>query len=168
MNNKIIITVLITSVVVLGGYFLLKSSAYKSPTPTSQTPVREEPSTPTTKISSQETTPTTQATSGQNIVTYTDSGYSPSVLRVKTGEIVVFQNNSSRLMWTASAVHPIHSIYSGTSLSEHCGSDLEDTAFDACQGIQSGDSWSFRFEKIGTWKYHNHLNPGDTGTIIVE
>jgi len=31
-----------------------------------------------------------------------------------------------------------------------------------------GESWSFKFDEGGTWKYHDHLNPGATGMIVVE
>ena len=94
-------------------------------------------------------------------VTYSDSGYSPAVLRVKAGETVTFKNESSRGMWTASAVHPTHTNYPTS------GGCLGST-FDACQGIQPGQSWSFRFDERGTWKYHNHVRSGDTGAIEVE
>jgi len=177
MNNKIIIAVVIVAVVIVGGYFLLKSPAYKAPAPTAQAPVTETPSAPTTETPSRETVPapTTQAPakeiplpgstgqvpSGPNVVTYMNSGYSPSTLRVKVGATVVFHNNSSQSMWTASAFHPTHTAYPTT------GGCIGST-FDACKGIQPGDSWSFKFDIAGTWKYHNHLNPSDTGTIIVE
>lgn len=100
------------------------------------------------------------------IVIYTDRGYSPENLQVKAGATVIFQNNSSRKMWTASGVHPSHKDYSGTSLSEHCSS-LDNNAFDACEGAQPGKSWSFQFNKIGTWNYHNHLYPDHAGVITV-
>lgn len=103
----------------------------------------------------------------QNIVTYTDSGYSPRTLKVKVGETVTFKNQSLQAMWPASDFHPTHRVYSGTSLQEHCP-DTTGTAFDACTEIQPGDSWSFTFNKQGTWKYHDHLSPSHTGTIIVE
>lgn len=103
----------------------------------------------------------------QNIVIYTNSGYSPNTLKVKVGETVTFINQSSQAMWPASDLHPTHRIYSGTSLQDHCP-DTTGTAFDACTGIQPGKSWSFTFNKKGTWKYHDHLNPSHTGTIIVE
>ena len=64
-------------------------------------------------------------------------------------------------MWTASAVHPTHRAYPTT------GGCLGST-FDACKGVQPGASWSFRFDIAGTWKYHNHLNPNNTGAIVVE
>jgi len=94
-------------------------------------------------------------------VTYTDSGYSPKVLQLKVGTEVTFKNESSRSVWTASTFHPTHRVYPTT------GGCLGST-FDSCEGIQTGDSWSFTFDEQGTWKYHNHLRPGRTGTIIVE
>lgn len=160
--NKTIIAIVVVALAAVGGYFLFKGFS-QSPTapfipsrqPVSQPPAAQAPVT--------QTTPSAE----QNVVTYTDSGYSPSTLRVKTGATVTFKNESSRAMWTASAVHPSHAVYGGTSLGEHCP-DAAGTAFDACAGIQPGNSWSFTFMKKGAWKYHNHLSPGDTGTIVVE
>ncbi len=103
----------------------------------------------------------------ENAVTYADSGFSPSTLTIKAGDTVVFKNESSSAFWPASAVHPIHRVYSGTSLDEHCP-DTAGAAFDACTGIQPGNSWSFTFNKTGTWRYHNHLNASHIGTIVVE
>lgn len=94
-------------------------------------------------------------------VTYTDAGYSPATMTVKKGETVTFTNRSSQSMWTASATHPTHRGYPTT------GGCLGST-FDACKGVQPGDSWSFQFAVSGIWNYHNHVNPGDTGTIVVE
>lgn len=109
----------------------------------------------------------TQSQGGQNIITYSDSGYAPASLKVKEGEAVIFKNESSKSMWTASGAHPTHRLYDGTSLSEHCPSGAN-SAFDACKAILPADSWSFTFTKKGTWKYHNHLNPTNTGSIVVE
>ena len=66
-------------------------------------------------------------------------------------------------MWIASAVHPTHSVYSGTTLAEHCNG-TSGTSFDQCK---DASVYSFTFSKIGTWNYHNHLNPADFGTVIV-
>lgn len=118
-------------------------------------------------INSQETSPTEESANKQSIVKYTDSGYLPAVLIVKKGATVIFKNQSSQSMWPASAFHPTHAVYSGTPLGEHCP-DVGGVAFDACRGIQPGGSWSFTFTKSGNWKYHDHLNPFHTGTIVVE
>jgi len=68
-------------------------------------------------------------------------------------------------MWVASAVHPTHTLYAGTSLSEHCGNGAANDSFDQCD---AGDDYSFTFKKTGEWKYHNHVNASQTGTVIVQ
>lgn len=163
MNNKIFITVIVIAIIVLGGYILLRKPQSPAPSPDTQTEPSEEmlPTQPAT--TQEEEAPSMN----ENVVIYTDSGFSPSTIRVKIGATVTFKNESSKAMWPASAIHPSHKVYSGTSLQEHCP-DINGTAFDACTGIQPGNSWSFTFQKKGNWKYHDHLNPGNTGTILVE
>ncbi|MBI4993194.1 MAG: hypothetical protein HZC26_03620 [Candidatus Magasanikbacteria bacterium] len=164
--NKTIIAIVIVAVVALGGYFLFKGSYQPAPAvpqtsnqqPTTQPPISE-PSVPEQPVQQPPVSQTPVVK--ENVVTYTDNGYSPSTLKVKNGGTVIFKNQSSRAMWTASAVHPTHRGYPTT------GGCLGST-FDTCTGVQSGGSWSFKFDISGTWKYHNHLNPGDTGTIVVE
>jgi len=87
------------------------------------------------------------------IVRATDSGYEPSSITVKEGTTVTFENESSRPVQSASAVHPIHQMLPG---------------FDALRGFAPGESYSFTFQSAGTWQYHNHLRPQQTGVIIVE
>lgn len=103
----------------------------------------------------------------EKIITKTDAGFSPNSITIKKGETVIWKNQSTGAFWPASAMHPTHTAYDGTALSEHCP-DTAKTAFDACQGIATGGSWSFTFEKTGSWKYHDHLNPGHFGTVSVE
>lgn len=166
MSNKTILIVLLGVGIVVGGYFFLvknPQSSTTTPTPPA-VPLQEQSQTPpVTAPSPSETLPSTN----QNVVTYTDSGYSPNTLTIPAGTTVTFKNESARAMWTASAVHPSHRVYGGTSLEEHCP-DTAGTAFDTCSGTQPGNSWSFTFTKKGVWKYHNHLSPADTGTIVVE
>jgi len=170
--NKTIITAVVVAVVILGGYFLFKGTSQTTPSvseQSSQQPVTQppasEPSVP--EQPSQQPSVSPAPTVKENVVVYTNSGYSPSTLMIKKGETVTFKNQSSNSMWPASAMHPTHRVYSGTSLDEHCP-DTTGTAFDACKGFLPGQSWSFTFKKTGTWKYHDHLNPGNTGTIVVE
>ncbi len=77
----------------------------------------------------------------------------PSELKIKKGDTVVWTNRDSSPAWPASAIHPTHQVYPG---------------FDALKGLNTGESYSFIFDKIGSWKYHNHLSPSVTGAIIVE
>lgn len=142
--NKIITTIIVVIVIVAGAYYLLNSPKIAPQEKPSQTP----PS-------------TTSAPVEQDFVTYTDTGYSSSAIKVKVGTTLTFKNESTQSMWTASAMHPTHTVYPTT------GGCIGST-FDACKGIQPGESWPFKFDIAGTWKYHNHLNPSHFGTIVVE
>lgn len=106
--------------------------------------------------------PISQTTNSDVItVAYTNDGFSPSTLSIKNGDTVTFQNQSTKSMWTASDAHPSHRGYPTK------GGCLGST-FDSCTGVQQNDTWSFTFDISGSWEYHNHLSPSDTGTIIVE
>lgn len=167
-NKTIIIAVGLIIILGLAGYFFFQKSK-SDLTPEFQLPQPPQPPEETQLLP--ETTTTTTSTveteSEEYVVIYTNSGYSPNTLKIEVGETVIFKNQSSQAMWPASDVHPTHRVYSGTSLEEHCP-DTTGTAFDACTGIQPGNFWSFTFNKKGTWKYHDHLNPDATGTIVVE
>ena len=163
--NKTIIAIVIVAVVVVGGYFILKAT-YQPVAPVSQP--SSEQTAPQPSVSEQpsgKATPQPSVsqtlTAKENVVTYTDAGYSPATLTIKKGETVTFKNQSSSSMWTASGIHPTHRLYPTTG---GCIGSI----FDACKSVQSDDSWSFKFDIAGTWKYHNHLSPGDNGTIIVQ
>lgn len=160
--NKVIVGIIVVAVIAVGGYFLLRSPQYQAPSSNLAPQSAPQGTAPTAPA------PTTQAPvmqgtppAEQNVVTYTNAGYSPNTITIKAGETVNFKNNSSQSMWTASGVHPTHRLYPTT------GGCIGST-FDACKGIQPGNSWSFKFDIAGTWKYHNHLSPSDTGTIVVE
>lgn len=111
--------------------------------------------------------PTPELSVSKVFVVYSDAGYDPAIVTIKKGDIVVFKNESSKMMWTASAVHPTHNAYPGSGI-ELCGTQTLVPNFDACKGYGFGESWEFQFEEQGTWKYHNHLQPNHTGTIITE
>ncbi len=97
-------------------------------------------------------------------VTYTDQGFQPSQVSISTGDTVRWVDEASNDMWVASDEHPRHTNYAGTSRSEHCAGETN-TAFDQCS---RGDTYSFTFEKEGTWDYHNHVAASDGGTVVVE
>jgi len=107
---------------------------------------------------------TTQETIVAPTVTYDGKTFSPSAVTIKKGGTVTWKNTSSGKMWVASAQHPTHTVYSGTSRSEHCP-DTSNTTFDQCEG---GGDYSFTFDKVGTWNYHDHINAGVFGKVIVE
>ncbi len=93
----------------------------------------------------------------------TSSGFSPSSVTIKKGQTVQWVNDTSAPMWVATAQHPTHTVYSGTSLQQHCPGGGND-AFDQCQ---NGNTYSFTFDKAGTWNYHNHSNATQFGKVVV-
>lgn len=166
--SKIVIVIIIIAGLGLGGYFFFMGKfrpASLPPETSNQRPEQpRQTSEPEQPVSQ---TPEQTPIAEEKIVIYGDSGYSPPTLSVKKGETVTFKNQSSRSMWPASAMHPSHRVYSGTSLGEHCP-DTGGNAFDACKGFLPGEAWSFKFSKTGVWKYHDHLSPGNFGAIAVE
>lgn len=89
----------------------------------------------------------------QPTVEYSGFAFSPQTLSVSLGSIVVFKNKGSSSMWVASATHPTHHIY---------------PEFDQKSSAGPGGEYSFAFAKKGSWKFHDHLNPGAVGEIVVE
>ena len=81
-----------------------------------------------------------------------EGGFLPKELTIQKGDTVEFVSKN-RTFWPASNIHPSHTIYS---------------EFDPKEPIRAGEGWSFRFDKPGEWKYHDHLAPYFTGKIIVE
>ena len=101
------------------------------------------------------TTPTpspSPSTTTESTIVYSDSGFSPSTLTIKKGSKVTFSNQSSRNFWPASGPHPSHTNY---------------PEFDPKKAVAAGSSWTFTFDKVGTWPYHDHLNPTRSGSITV-
>lgn len=99
-------------------------------------------------------------------VNYTDSGFESHSVAIRRGDTVIFTNTSSQGMWVASDFHPIHSAYPGSGLSK-CGSLDRTKIFDSCASVNAGETYSFVFNEVGTWSYHNHVRPSHGGAITV-
>ena len=100
-------------------------------------------------------------------VTISDGGYSPQSLTIDVGDTVVWKNEGTQGNWPASAVHPTHKVYPGSDIVK-CGTAEEDNIFDACRGLADGEEWSFTFDEVGSWNYHDHLHANLRGTIVVQ
>ncbi|MBI5005085.1 MAG: hypothetical protein HZC03_00520 [Candidatus Lloydbacteria bacterium] len=111
-------------------------------------------------------TPVANPATAKASISYTANGFSPSTITVKKGTEITFSNESGKDFWPASAMHPTHTIYPGSSITK-CGTADASHIFDACAGIASGGSWSFVFNEVGSWKYHDHLDTSHFGTVVV-
>ena len=87
-----------------------------------------------------------------HVIGYKDGVFEPATLEVAVGDHVMFINESEDYVWPASNIHPTHEIYPG---------------FDPELGLEPGQSWSFEFLNPGEWRFHNHLQPQEGGTINV-
>ena len=83
---------------------------------------------------------------------YTSSGFVPAAITIEKGDTVTWVNKESVFVWPASDPHPTHTVYPG---------------FDAKRALATGETYSFTFDKIGTWGYHDHTNSAAKGTVTV-
>lgn len=79
--------------------------------------------------------------------------YEPPSLSIPKDTVVIFKNDDNKPHWPASDFHPTHGIY---------------PSFDPRKPVEPGGSWSFTFDKLGKWKYHDHLSPEIKGFIEVK
>lgn len=79
-------------------------------------------------------------------------GFIPAELTVKKGDVVVFTSERGFPFWPASDQHPTHSAYSD---------------FDPLKPVDASTPWSFQFNKVGKWDYHDHLNSTFQGSVTV-
>ena len=96
-----------------------------------------------------------------------NEGFSPKTVEVKKGGRVTWTNKGLVPSWPASAMHPTHKVYPGSDI-EKCGTSEASKIFDSCVGIAPGGEWTFQFNEVGSWKYHDHLNPSHFATVEVE
>ncbi|MBI3486148.1 cupredoxin domain-containing protein [Candidatus Daviesbacteria bacterium] len=90
--------------------------------------------------------------SNKNQVILKSDGFHPSELTVKKGTTVIFKTSLKKQFWPASNFHPTHELY---------------PEFDPQKPIEPKETWEFKFDKVGEWKFHDHLSPNMKGTIIV-
>lgn len=156
-NNKIIVTAIII-VVIVGIIYVF----YAKPQTT------QAPSTSTNDNIPNQSVLINKPTVGIPMlatVTYDGDNFSPASITIKQGGTVSFVDKSVSPMWIASNPHPVHTGYDGTNRETHCATGyVGSKPFDECS---SGTSFSFMFSEIGSWGYHNHLNSGVTGTVVV-
>lgn len=121
-------------------------------TPTS-TPVAGSGFTQLAPSISPEVSPSPSAKAKPMSVSIDDEGFTPATVTIPVGTTVTFTNNGQALHWPASDPHPVHTGLAG---------------FDAKKGLATGATYSFTFNKAGTFGMHDHLNASVKGTIVVK
>ncbi len=99
-----------------------------------------------------ELTPHVMGEMKMETVRYTNQGYIPAELEVSVGTMVQFINESDVDMWVASNEHPGHT-------------DLP--TFDQFSPSSKSSTYTYTFDEVGTWSFHDHLKPALVGIIKV-
>ncbi len=141
--NKALLWIIIAVIVIGGAVLLLNNRSQNSNT--------QLPSQQPTAVSTTSPSGPTQPAQEQT-VTITADGFNPATITIKAGTKVTWINKSGAIVSINSNPHPIHTDYSPLNLGT----------------VQDGASVSLTFDKPGTYKYHNHLNPSQTGTVVVQ
>ncbi|OGH11703.1 MAG: hypothetical protein A3B38_03370 [Candidatus Levybacteria bacterium RIFCSPLOWO2_01_FULL_36_13] len=136
---KLLLIGAVVLVVVVAGALLLSNKSTTTPTET------------------QNANPTQAAAESANeskeaAVSVTANGFEPATLTVRVGTNVVWTNSSGDAANVSSDNHPTHLRFPFLNLGT----------------FENGQTVSVVFEKIGTYTYHNHLRPEQTGTVTVQ
>ena len=150
-------------IIIVGGWYLWSAGKAQAP---AIAPVEQSQTVPAQTDTTVASTPAAAQPAAAGVtVAYDGSSFSPASVTIKKGDSVAF-NSTTGDMWVASAPHPAHTGYDGTSKNEHCAAGFAGAApFDQCK---EGASFTFTFNKAGSWGYHNHSNPGAFGTVVVK
>lgn len=154
MKKSAVIIILVIVLAVGAGAFAVMNKSDKTPdTATTQTTPADTtaPETPVTQPSLKDQQAADVANTDATI-TYTDSGFSPSKITVKSGSKVTIKNETSRALQFNSDPHPVH------NGNQELNVDL----------VPSGQTKTFTVTKKGSFGYHDHLDPSKVGTIVVE
>ena len=140
----IIVTGLVAIALAVGGFIVLGANDNNQESTTSQT------------SSNRETNPTntvnTTANQATVTITYNGSQFSPSSITVKGSDRVEIKNSSTKDIQVQSDSHPVHT----------------DNAELNIGLIEPGKTKIITLTRTGSWSYHNHLDPSQTSTIVVQ
>ncbi len=104
-------------------------------------------------VSATTRTPLSSETVATNTVSLTESNFVPTVIKIAAGTTVTWTNKDTVPHTISSDPYPTNTALAG---------------FDSVQPIEPGQTYSFTFERAGTWTYHDQLRPGSyTGAVIV-
>lgn len=144
MSKNFLVSAGVVVLVLIAGIWLLTGSkkVAPSPSPASAPPAGglQETASPSAEVA-------------QIKVAITSNGFMPQTITVKAGGSVTWVNEDNVSHQVNSAVHPTHQAY---------------PPLNAVGLIKAGESKPLAFPDAGSFKYHDHLNPSLTGTVVVE
>lgn len=95
------------------------------------------------------------------VVILSDSGFIPQEITIPRGSIVEWKIEGKNLHWPATNDHPTHTVYPE-------GGGCIGSKLDACRGLKAGASYSFKFDRSGSWGIHDHTAAQSTMVVKVK
>lgn len=149
--KKILVVLVVLAVIGAGAWLIIDKSKDDNSTDTTSTTNSQKAEDDSSDMPSEPSLASDNATVAATI-TYTNNGFEPGNVTVKSGDTVEIKNDSSRPLQMDSDPHPEHT---------------DDPELNV--GVVSpGKSQKFTLTTKGTWGYHNHLNSTDQGKVNVE
>ena len=145
-SSKGLLVGIVIAVLAIAGLVIFVLSSRTTETPQSTNNQTET----TTKPTESDAVETPQSSEGMNI-TYTDAGFEPGELTVKTGTVITIKNESSRDVQFSSDDHPAHRNNTQMNL----------------RTLSPGESATYTATVAGEWGFHDHIDESKTGTITV-
>jgi plastocyanin len=154
MKRSTLITLIFVAVViVLAGiiYAASKSNPSASPSP-SVTAASPSPSPSTSTSAAAASNSPASTPSGAVTITYNGSGFSPSSVTVPKGGTLTVKNTSTQSVQFDSDPHPVHTDNPELNVGV----------------VSPGQSKSVTVNNPGTWGVHNHLDPSQKATVVIQ
>lgn len=98
-------------------------------------------------------TATSTIVTATTTISITNAEFNPNSVEITKGSKVIFVNNDTAMHQPSSDPHPAHTDF---------------PTFGTGTALNPSESFKFVFNSEMTFRYHDHLNPGLTGTIIVK
>jgi plastocyanin len=138
---KKIVAIVVVAVLVVAGIILLTNKSSDKSSTSSNTTTSQTDNMNEPSSSTQEAAPVTSDT-----VAIADMAFSPANITVKKGTAVTWTNNDTV----------------GHDVTETDGKDGPKSST-----LSKGESYSFTYTTVGTFKYHCSIHPDMTGTVTV-
>jgi len=142
--NKALIAIVVVVVLAVGGWFIYDH--HKSNTNSSYG--NNGTSSSTSSNTNGSTSSSNQSTASTGAITIQNMMFTPPQISIRKGGTVTWTNNDS----TAHTVTD----------------DLSNVGGPASGDIQPGSTYSFTFNKTGSFQYHCSIHPSMRGTIVVK
>jgi plastocyanin len=147
MKKSLVAVIVLILVVLAAGAYGLTRNAKPAAVDTTTSTVEDTPDASSTA----ETTAPAEQTS-EHVITYSNSGFSPSKITLNAGDTITIKNTSSKTLDFDSDPHPVHTDDRELNIGT----------------VEPGETKTAKLTTKGTWGYHNHLNSTETGTIVVQ